>query len=269
VPLDTYQFGPCEDWPVIWGPCVALETASPQITGYAVQAASDILYHLTAQRFNLCNVKLRPCRAECAPGWLANGFWFGYSTWPKPALVNGTWYNITCGMCAGSCGCTFISETLLPGPVSSVTEVKVNGVILTPNVDYRVDDYRRLVRLGGNVWPWCNDFNLDDDQLNTWSVTAVYGEPVPILGQMALGELACQFVSYLTGGECNLPYGITDLARQGISMSFADAQALLTSGFVNMPISDQFIRVSNPHKLDARSAVYDVDGPEFRAVGTA
>ncbi len=268
VTLQTYKFGPCDDWPVIWGRC-NLTTASPTITGQAVQAASELLYMLTAQRFDTCTVKLRPCRAECAPDFMVNGFWFDYGVWPKPALINGTWYNLTCGLCSGSCGCTFISETLLPGPVASVVDVKVNGISLVNGVDYRVDDYRKLVRLGGNVWPFCNDFNLADTELNTWSVTAVYGEPVPVLGQLALGELACEFVKFLTGGQCALPYGITDINRQGVSMSFADAQELLASGFLNLPICDQFIRASNPNQLQARSKVYDIDGPEFRAVGTA
>lgn len=276
VTLDTYQFGPCDPWAARY-PCAVTGTGAPEILttdptllADATLAASQVLYFLTAQRFGTCTVKLRPCRQDCAPyAGLGVGSWWQWGTWPQPAWFNGTWYNLTCGMCQDSCGCTFISESWLPGPVNSIAEVKVDGVALVNGTDYRVDDYRKLVRLNGEMWPWCNDFAQEDTEPNTWSVTAVFGEPVPMLGQMAVGELACEFIKYFDGQTCNLPYGVDSVTRQGISMSFSDAQQLLKSGFVNLPMCDQFIRISNPSGQRARSYAFDIDGPSYRAVGTA
>lgn len=262
--------GPCEIWPIRWpANCEALVTATPEITGLAAQAASEMLYMLSGQRFSECPTTLRPCREECYgygwPGWAS---WWRYGTYPQPYWNNGTWYNMGCGQCTSGCSCTAISETLLPGPVSSVVEVKVDGVVLVSGVDYRVDDYRKLVRLG-DVWPYCNDLNLADTEVGTWSATVVFGEPVPVLGQLAAGELACSFLDFFLGNDCELPNGITDLTRQGISMSFANTSNDLLQIFARFPITYMFLKTFNPNGLMARAKAYNLDGATYRAVGTA
>src|SRR5688572_26213399 len=146
-------------------------------TGQAVQIATEILYNLSAQQFGVCEFTIRPCRESCndsawwgASGYLGWGGWLG-GMYPQPALIGGNWYNLRCGSCSGSCSCTPLSIALLPSPVNQILEVKVDGVILTPGTDYRVDNFRELVRLGGQFWPECQDMTLADDQPNTWSVT--------------------------------------------------------------------------------------------------
>lgn len=267
-----YTPGPCEVWPVRWpASCtyITLPTATPEITGLAAQMASEMLYQLSGQRFSECTTTLRPCREDCyGTGWPGWASWWQWGTYPQPYWFNGTWYNMGCGQCGTSCSCTAISETLLPGPVVSIVEVKVDGVVLVNGVDYRVDDYRKLVRLGG-VWPYCNDLNQPDTAVGTWSVTAVYGEPVPVLGQLAVGELACYFLGILLGVDCDLPPGVTDITRQGISMSLAEATTDLLSFFQRFPIAYLFLKTYNPHNLMARAKAYDLDGPDYRAVGTA
>lgn len=266
--VDSYTPGPCDAWPVRWR--CPLTGISPEITGAALDAASEILYYLSGQRFSQCEVKIRPCREECYNygfrGWA--GWWGDYGNFVTPYNLGGQWYNLTCGQCNGSCSCTAVSEIFLPGPVISITEVKVDGVILTSGTDYRVDDYRKLVRLG-DVWPFCNDLNKDDTEVGTWSVTAVYGEPVPVLGQIAVGELACEFINLLEGEDCVLPNGITDLTRQGVSMTFADISQDLSTFFARYPTSYLFLKTYNPNGLMSRARAYDLDGPEFRVVGTA
>ena len=275
----TYTPGPCEVWPVKWPASCDLSTASPEITGIALQAASELLYEMTAQRFGECQVALRPCREECyGSGWVGQG-WASWSQWPgggfggggggpTPYWNNGNWYNMGCGQCGSGCSCTAISEVWLPGPIASIVEVKVDGVVLVNGLDYRVDDYRKVVRLGA-MWPYCNDLNQPDTATGTWVITASYGEPVPTLGQLAVGEIACEFVKLLTGEECSLPNGITDLTRQGISMSFGNTSTDLTQFFARYPISYLFIKTYNPNGLQAKSAAYDLDGPGYRAVGTS
>lgn len=265
---DAYAPGPCETWPVKWR--CSLSGEDPAVTGVALQAASEVLYQLSGQRFSSCEVTIRPCREECySTGWGGWAGWWQYGTYPQPAFINGTWYNLTCGTCGSGCSCTPLSEVFLPGPVQSVTEVKVDGVVLVSGVDYRVDDYRKLVRLGGAVWPYCNELNLADTEVGTWSVTVVYGESVPVLGQIAVGEIACSFLDYLNGGECDLPAGLTDISRQGVSMTFANATVDLVAFFARFPMSYLFIKTFNPNGLMARARAYDLDGPDFRVVGTA
>lgn len=266
--VDSYTPGPCQDWPVVWR--CPLTGHDPSVTGAALTAASEMLYLLSGQRFSQCEVKTRPCREDCYGGiyrgWTGN--WGSYGYYPMPANIGGQWYNLTCGDCSGSCSCTFVSEVFLPGPVISITEVKVDGVVLTPNVDYRVDDYRKLVRLGAQ-WPFCNDLNKADTEVDTWSVTAVYGEPVPVLGQIAVGELACEFIKLIEGDDCALPAGVTELSRQGLTMTFGDITDGMSTFFARYPTSYLFLKTYNPFNLQARARAYDLDGPTFRITGTA
>lgn len=268
--VHVYKFGPCEPWEPIWNCNISLITGAAEVTGVAVQAASEILYQLTAQRFGLCNVKLRPCRKSCQSSfpWYS---WWEYGTYPQPYWWNGTWYNLACNSCPGdSCSCIGLAETELPGPIAGITEVKLNGEVLVEGVDYRVDDYRKLVRLGGDPWPFCQDMRLEDTEDNTWSVTAEYGEIVPTIGRMAVGELALEFVKYLLCDDsCQLPYGVVDVSRQGISMTIQSTHDLIKEGLLNLRMCALFIQATNPERLTARAAVYDLDAPTFRAVGTS
>lgn len=266
----TYSPSGCGTWPVIWPRNCDLTGVSPEITGAAAEAATEMLYQLTAQRFGLCTVALRPCREECyGNGSLVWGGWWQYGTYPQPYWYNGVWYNMGCGQCTNGCSCMAISETLLPGPVNEIISVKVDGVTLVPGADYRVDDYRKLVRLGGAVWPYCNDLSKTSaDDVGTWEVVASYGEPIPTLGKLAMGEIACQMVDFLTGGDCGLPPGVTEVSRQGVTLSLANTTLDLTQLYARYPIAYQFIKTYNPYNLMSRSAAYDLDGPDFRAVNT-
>jgi hypothetical protein len=261
-----YRPGPCLDYEPVFTFC-PLPAGSELVSGAALQAASELLYYATAQRFDSCQVTLRPCRRDCFSGSSGfAGWWNG--TWPQPYKINGQWYNLTCGSCGDGCSCTEISETVLPGPVQSIVQVTVNGVILTPDVDYRLDDYRKLVRLG-DVWPLCNDYNRDISQTDTWSVTAVYGEPLPMLGRLAAGQLTTEITKDLLCGSCNLPPGVTNITRQGVSMTLEDAQQLVDTDLFGLRYVDRFIRTYNPHHLMARAQVYDLDGSGGRVTGTS
>jgi hypothetical protein len=265
---------PCSGWSPNWSVCdVAL--LSPAVTGAAVQAATEVLWSLSGRRFGICQLTLRPCRREClGMSWgalsegLVLGSWWQYGTYPRPLFFSGVWYNITCGNgCASECSCSPLSEALLPNPVSAVTQVKVDGVTLDPSA-YRVDDWRKLVRVGGE-WPICNDLTKDDTQTGTWSATVQFGEPVPALGQLALGELAYQFAKLLSGNpDCELPSPVSQLVRQGVTMNFLDPNEIFSNGKVGLYLSDLFISTFNPAGLTSRSEVYDIDGPGYRIKGT-
>lgn len=264
------SFGPCESWPVAWPACKELETASPTVTGRAVAAATQILWGLSGRRFGECQMTLRPCRRDCSTAPWPGGYspWSGGMSWPQPLLHGGVWFNVICGSCPGECSCTSLSEVVLPSPVSSIIAVKVNGISLAVTGAYRLDDNRLLVRLGGFTWPSCQELNKDDTQVGTWSVTAKFGEPVPELGQMAMGELACELLKAMRGVDCRLPQQVTSLARQGVNISFPDPTSLLAQGRLGLYMADLFIETVNPGGLKAPSQAYRVDGREPRRVST-
>jgi hypothetical protein len=264
---------PCTGWDQpIW--TCALDPAAQAVTGTAVQAASDVLYALTGRHLGACTLTIRPCRQSCFGGsWPYAGYWWEMGVYPRPVFYSGVWYNITCGGCgSGGCSCSVVEEALMPAPVANVSQVLIDGVILSPSA-YRVDDSRLLVRTDGGKWPTCNDLTKDTTQVGTWSVTLSVGETVSTLGRMALGELATEFTKLLAcNEECMLPRPVQQLVRQGVTMNFLDPNAVFTSGRLGLYLCDLFISTENPHKLTQASTVYDVDawsgGQSWRITNT-
>lgn len=260
---------PCEPWdPIV---CVAMPAgASAAVTGYAVQAASEVLWALSGRQFGLCEITLRPCRKTCD-----GGTWPGFDNWwdaagggPRPLLFDGAWFNITCGSCPGSCSCTALEETVLPGPVNSIVSVTLNGTVMATG-SYRVDNHRLLVRTDGGTWPVCQDMAAPDTADNTWSVTALYGQEVPASGRFAVGELAAEFAKACIGAACALPSSVSQIARQGVTIDFSVFADLLKEGLTGLRFADMFISTFNPQHLSAPPQVYDVDGPTFRRPNTS
>lgn len=268
-PADMYTPGPCDTWTPVWGTCLtSLSTEAQAFTGTALTAASEILWQLTAQRFGLCRVTLRPCRSTCVDQDARGAGWWEFGSYPYPTWIAGSWFNLGCGGCRNGCSCTELQETLLPGPIAAMVEVRLDGEVMDPTA-YAVHDYRKLVRVDGGSWPLCNDFTRPLTETGTWAVTADYGEPVPMTGQIAVGELACEIARSLAGEACALPAGVQQITRQGVSMTFNEYADILEKGFVGLPHSDRFIRNWNPHRLMARSAAYDLDGDSqgYRKIG--
>lgn len=269
-PTGAAGFGPCAAWTPIW--CVELSTEAAAISGVAVQMATEILWAKSGMRYDQCSLSIRPCRRSCfGDGWPFSGQWWEFGTsqsYPTPAFFNGNWYNLTCGDCTDGCSCTRVEQILLPGPVTSITQVKVDGVVL-PATSYRLDDWRKLLRIDGDIWPICNDLNLADTEIGTWSVTLVYGEPVPTMGGMAVGELAHQIILACLGDECcTLPYRVQQLARQGVTLTFPDIADLMDANRIGLQFCDLFLDAANPYGLRSNSVVYDLDSPRYTIAGS-
>lgn len=280
APVGTGTTGavPCPgSWDPIWcGPLPAAEDYPdldlPTIIEQQTEAAAEILYNLSGQRFGLCQLTLRPCRRECwGSGWPYADRWWEWTTaggmWPRPALIDGAWFNLACGGCPGSCSCTPLSEALLPGVVHTVDTVKVDGVELVKNVQWRLDNGRRLVRLGGS-WPVCQHMGRDDDQPGTWSVTATWGLPVPASGRLALGELAGELINACVGADCRLPQPVQQLVRQGVTISYLDPGEVFAAGRIGLTKVDLFLQWANPQRLPSPPQVFDVDAPTWRRTHT-
>jgi hypothetical protein len=262
----TADFGPCSDWPFY--PICDLSAASPVLTGYAATAATRVLWALSGRQFGTCTVTLRPCRRDCYDSWP-----WGWSEWGGSTLdrwVDSSyryWMPLGCGGCAGACSCAEVSEAVLPGPVSRVVQVKLDGTPLATG-SYRVDNNRLLVRTDGQRWPYCQNLNLDDTQAGTWSVTVEVGQAVPESGRMAMGELVCEIVKAGQGQDCRLPPGVTSLVRQGVTIQYPDVGQLLKEGRTGLYLVDLFLASENPKGLRQRARVYSVDRPTQRRTNT-
>lgn len=258
-----FSSGPCEDWVPLW--CGELSTAAMAVTGDALTMATQVLWQLSGQRFGLCEVTLRPCRHECAEGYGTLGdWWAGVGTFasggPRPWWVDGVWYNV-CGGCTSGCSCTELSEALLPAPTRDVVAVRLDGIILDPST-YRVDENRRLVRTDGTPWPYCQRMDLADTQPGTWSVTLTVGEDVPVLAQRAVADLAAEFAKDCAGEDCVVPYDVTSLTRQGLTLDFGNPNVETVDPLIRLlglRIVRLFLATYNPNGLQRRGKVYDVN----------
>lgn len=254
----TADFGPCAPWPVRW--TCDISTESPTVTGLAVAAATDIIWALSGRRFGTCSVKLRPCRRTCTDSVFPDGVrpWPG-TTWGGSLGYGGWgWINAGCGTCGDTCSCTTLPQVKLPAPVSTITEVRVDGVVLTGTA-YKLYDNDLLIRTDGFTWPYCQNLLNDDTQVGTWSVTALYGEDVPDAGQWAIGEFACEYIKASRGEDCRLPRTVTNIARQGVTITMPVITDLLKEGKTGLYFTDFFLAAVNPSGLHRRSKVYSVD----------
>lgn len=260
--MTTLAAGPCSPWVPLG--CQAIPSAASAISGQMLTAATQVLWVKSGRQFDECSVTLRPCRKDCYVGSQWDQFGVGY---PYPYLYGGQWFNMGCGGCAGDCTCTTIQQVMLPMPVASITTVKIDGVALTPPESHFIlYDYQKLVRTDGGVWPICNDLSKPDTAVGTWSITLRVGAAVPVLGQLAVGELWQELMNACIGAACKLPSPVQQIVRQGVSLTMFDPNAVFADGKIGLRLSDMFISTFNPGGIPARAKAYDPDarGPRMQ-----
>jgi hypothetical protein len=248
---------PC-GWTIDTTCCPDWDTYSNTVRDRAQQWATYMLWVLTGRRFGTCQVTVRPCGTDCAfyGGWIAYPVTAdGLGTQWGPYVRGGQWFN--CG-CAGSCSCRPECSVLLPGPVASVVEVLVDGVVIDPAL-YRVDNRGVLIGMGGQCWPKCQNMNLAGDVEGTFEVTYLRGTPLPLAGAIAAGELACEFAKACVGAACGLPQNVQSITRQGIEVQMIDPSQLMSSGMTGIHNVDLFIKAVNPNGLRSRPRVWSPD----------
>jgi hypothetical protein len=275
APLDFTASGPTA------GPCAAWITGievdafcsagASQAGGpdfdFAALMASQALYEISGRQFSgSCSSTVRPCAQSC-------GCWGGGvgSLAIAGAVALGVPINWTFGggqwECGGnSCGCGVLSEVLLePYPVTSITQVKIGGVVQAAST-YRLDAWRRLVCTNGNVWPVCQDLTRQDTDQGTWSVSFTHGMEPPLLGKQAACQLACQLKIAMDGGACQLPEAVTRVVRQGVTLEKGSLSALMKaigSGTTGLALIDTFLATYNPLGMRRRPAVWSPDSPRY------
>ena len=242
------------------------------------EAATAYLWNWTGKAYGLCEVEVRPCRADCdATDWTTYRGWAGRPDpllpshgdgWAfAPALVGGSWRNVTCFGCGDRCSCTELEAVVLPGPVDSIVTVTIDGETLDPAA-YRVDDRKTLVRTDGEAWPACQDLAADIGEEGTWSVRYRWGVPVPSGGQIAAGVLACEMAkAWNRDQSCGLPERITNqVTREGITVTILDQFEGLEAGRTGLWLVDSWVAsIRQPH---ARSTVHVPGGRRRGSVTT-
>lgn len=254
----TIRTAPCQ-WPLL-GACDELDEVAaqdyggPEIRDALVLQATSHLWRWTGRVFGLCPVTVRPRRVDCPGSTYAGTHPGGW----MPVLVGGVWRNLSCGSCAGTCGCDDENTAIrLPGPVHTVDQVTIDGVVLVDTA-YRVDDHGTLVRHDGGVWPACQDLTLPAGEVGTWTVSFTWGVPVPADGQLAAGKLACELAkAYLGSGDCQLPERVQTITRQGVTVGFLDPFEDLTEGRTGIWAVDAWVAsITGPPR---RAQVYSPD----------
>lgn len=188
---DTIRGGPCEAWVT----ASDLQDCANQIPAgadacdlqLAAQLATENLWRFSGRQFGgLCIDRIRPCIGlNCGyDGVISVDSGYGYTGWAGgrggvgypsvPYRRNGEWFNAA-GCAGGRCLLPCIT---LPGPVHSVNQVIVDGLVLDPS-QYKVSGYRQLCRTDGDKWPCHQDLALESTEVGTFEVTWTRGTPVP------------------------------------------------------------------------------------------
>lgn len=265
--------GPCA-WTISYSGCQSCAPLDglPDAGKAAVEEmAATYLWSWTGKQFGLCQVALRPCKENChgstfrglGPFTHGYGGGMGYPGPPAPALVAGKWVGASCAACAsGACSCAAPAGLLLPGPVSAVTEVLVDGEVASPAV-YRLDG-DVLTRIDGQGWPACQDLALAATADGAWQITYIRGVAVPVGGQLAAGVLACEMAKALCRDtSCALPQRVQTITRQGVTLAMLDPFTGIEKGHTGIWLIDSWVSsIMLPRR---ESAVRSVDVPRSRA----
>lgn len=134
----------------------------------------------------------------------------------------------------------------LEPPVNTVTQVMVSGVIVPPAA-YRVDESSYLTRIDGNSWPTWQNIATANNAVGAFTVEYTIGIPIPKVVLQMAGTLALELARGMTGSTaCRLPSRVTEIIRQGVTVSLTDPEWILEHGMTGIPEVDFTIRAYNP-----------------------
>jgi len=201
-----------------------------------------MLWSMSGRRYGTCTTTeeyAMPCAGGCAFPW---GYDFGPGVeWQLQRDYGYAYPRLCCRI------------PLKQTPVRAIEFVTVNGELLDAS-EYQLQR-GKLARLG-ECWP-CEQ----QCDVAPIVVTYTYGIDVPALGQLAVGELACEILAGLNGADCRLPSNAIAITRQGVTVDLGSPDVLLAQNRIGLPICDAFLRSVNPGKLQQASAVYSPDLP--------
>lgn len=239
-------------------PCAPTDFGPGVLQRWAL-IASTLLYARTGRQYpGVCTDVVRPCRPRAAVVQTLAYVASGGSRAIDTALGHGCGEPPSGGMAWG-CGCDNHGAVLLPHqPVRRVLAVTIEGETVDPST-YRLVDRRWLVRRSGS-WPCCQNLGAADGEPGTWSVEYSYGIPPPAGGPEVAAVYACELAKGSVGDEtCRLPRRVTNLTREGVTMTLLDPFDFFDNGLTGLYEVDAWIGALNPAKLDRAGKVINVD----------
>lgn len=262
--MSEFTATPCT-WPLAYacadctnGDCAGLGGLDIAKRRLIEAMAVEMLWSWTNRVFGACDVVVRPCLSGCGGIGGRETYW-GRGPYPQAGMATA----FDCA-CTGACRCALdgARSIALPGPVVSIDQVLVDGVIV-PDTAYRVAYGRYLVRTDGETWPGCQDLILEATETGTFEVQYSKGVPVPAGGQLAAGMLACELAkAYCNDRSCALPKRIRDITREGVTVTMMDSFEDLKEGGTGIWAIDSWTAAVN--KPRSYSAVRSVDIPKDR-----
>jgi hypothetical protein len=129
-------------------------------------------------------------------------------------------------------------------PIIEVTQVTIDGQVI-PDTSYRVDEYIRLVRTDGELWPrWQNlAADLSDTSERTFGIAYTTGRPVPADLEYAAALLTCELKKACNGERgCALPQRVRQVVRDGITMEIVDPNDVIDKGSFGVPAIDMILK---------------------------
>lgn len=187
---------------------------------------------------------LRSLSGDYAYDWVTSGGWYADDYPDVSRLDMGRW------------------------PIRSIGTVEIDGVVI-PAAEYRVDDYRYLVRqpsADGSYtavagWPRYQNLAIRDGDPGSFLVTLTWGDDPPETGKNACITLALEFAKMYTGAQNRLPSRVQSITRQGVSFSILDPMQFLDEGLTGLYDVDLFVRSVNPGKQRVPAVVWSPDMP--------
>lgn len=243
-------------WPVD-RTCLPADVSAPEDRDRleeAINTAVGVLWALTGRQFGCQKVIARPCPYPVD----AMGD-YDLPVSYMPTLYAGSWYNVGCG--EGGCSPNGPTNVVLPGPVSQVLSVSVEGVEIDAD-SWKLEN-SRLYRANGEEWPR-QDLTAPLGEPGTWGVTYLRGVTPPPGAAMAVGQLAKEFWNVCTVGKCRLPKRTQQIQRQGITITRADPTDILSNKQTGLPEVDLWIKAHNPNGLDQQTVIMSPDYPGGR-----
>lgn len=250
------------NWPIIY-PCEVPDDLPDGVQEWSEQMAIEIVWAASGRRFGLCTTTYRPCRVGCEVGgpqinaWnlVGNGGWLNRDPWGGSIFAL-----IGCG-CRDNCSCSTLEAIdLWHTNVRTIEDVTIDGDTLDPAA-YRLSR-NKLLRVDGESWPACQDWEVDLGEVGSWSITYTHGKSVPFGGRVAAGIMANELRKSVCGDdECELPRRVQTVTRSGVSVAFIDPMAFLEKGLTGLYEVDLWILSVNPNRLKRRARVHRVDDP--------
>jgi hypothetical protein len=223
----------CDAWPIVW-PC-PITGVDPALLASAKALAEQLLWSMSGYRVGVCTYReafrLQATGACVAPYKDSRGYWH-----------NGVQ---TDGMCC--------KVLLTHRPVEAIVEVIDGGWPLFPD-QYALEGSWLRRRWGC----WGSAFPCDDPQL---IVTYRAGVPLPVGTDLAVGEVACEYLTALQGQPCRLPSRATSITRQGVTVTLDSASEFLNRRRIGLPITDGWLESVAGAGPRVASQVYSPDLP--------